>query len=97
MEARLVLCRMQGFLRPWLQLGSKHSLGYLRTTIETADGIITEDVQQTEWSLTGVMGLSVEISNGLEAGLGIDFPWIRYPDITIPGFHAFAVYRGGTK
>jgi len=43
------------------------------------------------------MGLSFGIAKGVEAGLGIDFPWVRYPDISIPGFHVFAVYRGGEK
>ena len=96
-EARVVLSRMKGLVRPWLQLGSKHSIGYLRSNIETAEKTLVEDTLQTEWTLTGVMGLSVNISNGVEAGLGIDFPWVRYPEISIPGFHIFAVYRAERK
>jgi len=93
-EARISLYRVRGLVRPWLQLGTKHSFGYLRISTETAEGVLVEEQLQTEWSLTGVMGLSFRVMKGLEVGAGIDFPWVRYPEVSIPGFHLFTVYRG---
>ena len=93
-EARIILSRMRGFVRPWVQLGTKHSVGYLRTNITTETEVVIEDELETEWSLTGVLGISFAIKKEIEVGLGIDFPWVRYPAISIPGFHVFAVYRG---
>ena len=93
-EARLQAAKPYGKFRPWVLLGSKHSFGWVRTEIQTQSGLLTEHDAQSEWSLTGSMGFSAAVHRGLEAGLGLDFPWIRVPSIAIPGIHLSLSYRG---
>ena len=93
-EARIQLSKPYGRVRPWLLLGSKHSLGLARIETQTRSELLIEQTLESEWTLTGSMGLSIAIASGFEAGLGVDLPWLRVPNITIPGFHLSLSYRG---
>ena len=93
-EARIQISKPFGRLRPWLLLGSKHSMGYLRTEIQTQDELLIEDTLQTEWTMTGSLGFAIGVHKGWELNLGLDMPWVNYPNITIPGFHVAIAHRG---
>ena len=93
-EARIQFSRPLGRIRPWLLLGTKHSIGYLRTEIQTQEELLVEDTLQTEWTMTGSMGLAFGIHKGWELGLGLDLPWVNHPNISIPGAHLSIAYRG---
>lgn len=93
-EARIQISRPYGRVRPWLLLGSKHSMGYLRTEIQTQDELLIDDTLLTEWTMTGSMGLAIGVHKGWEINLGLDMPWVNYPNITIPGAHVAIAYRG---
>ena len=93
-EARLQLSKPIGRFRPWLLLGTKHSFGYQRNEIQTVEETLIEDSLQMEWTLTGNLGLAIGIHKEWEMGLGLDFPWVNYPSITIPGAHISIAYRG---
>ena len=69
-------------------------MGYLRTEIQTQDELLVEDTLQTEWTMTGSLGLAIGVHKGWELSLGLDLPWVNYPNITIPGAHIAIAYRG---
>ena len=93
-EHRVHLSRSKGKVRPWLLLGGKHSFGYLRTEIETSTETLREDELQHELTFTGGMGVSMALSNGIALGVGLDIPWVDYPNISLPGAHLSLSYRG---
>lgn len=72
---------------PYLTLGTRHAVFTDRTSIERATGTEVTRSYRHNWTGWASVGLVVAITDRVGIELGVDYPWVDYPTIPIPGFH----------
>lgn len=87
--------RTFGRVLPYLHAGSEHTLLVDRVIIDTAQGELVEDTARHAWTLTGALGVGVNIGRGWGLDVGLDLPWVDVPRVSIPGVHLGVQYGGG--
>jgi len=86
-ELRLRLAFPVRRVAPYLTLASRSTALVDRTRIERATGVETTRSARYNWTGWATVGLAVAITEQVGIELGIDYPWVDYPTIPIPGFH----------
>ncbi|PRP90436.1 hypothetical protein ENSA5_65280 [Enhygromyxa salina] len=97
-ELRLRLAFPVRRVAPYLTLGSRSTALVDRRRIEGATGIETSRSARHNWTGWATVGLAIAITEQVGVELGVDYPWVDYPTIPIPGFHAGLLlgdFRGG--
>jgi hypothetical protein len=87
--------RTRGRVVPYLHAGSEHTLLVDRVVVDTAQGDEVSHTARHAWTLTGALGLGVNLGKGWGMDVGLDLPWVDVPKPSIPGIHLGVQYGGG--
>ncbi len=93
-ELRLRLAFPVRRVAPYLVAASRHTLLMDRTTVATAGGDEVSWSARQSWILWGQLGLAIAITEHVGLDIGIDFPWVEPPSISIPGVHVGVIVGG---
>lgn len=91
-ELRLRLAFPVRRVAPYLTLATRHTLLSDRTTIERLSGTEVTRSYRHNWTGWASLGVVVAITEQVGVELGIDYPWVDYPTLPIPGFHAGVMF-----
>lgn len=94
-ELRIKAGRAVGVLQPYAHAGTRHTLLWTKTTVDTVAGAEVSWQAGHEWTLTGGLGLGIAAGPSWGLDLGLDLPWVGVPTVSIPGVHLGAQFGGG--
>lgn len=94
-ELRLRAARSRGAVWPWATLASRHTLTVDVTTLQTASGDqISRDLGH-RWTPAASAGLGVSLGPGVAIAVGLDWPWLDPPGLSLPGAHLALAFGVG--
>jgi len=83
-----------GRIAPYLVLGTRHALLLDRRTVVSSSASVTTLEARHNWTGWATLGAAFAINDMLGLDVGMDWPWVDAPTISIPGFH-LGIWIGG--
>ncbi len=84
-----------GRAAPYLVLGTRHALLTDRSTVIRADGTETTRKIRHNWTGWATLGVAIALTDSIGIDIGLDWPWVDAPSVSIPGIHAGFWIGGG--